>query len=111
MTHASVDESLQVLANVQRRRVLQFLRRQRSREASLDELTAHLRSYPDAPADARIRGRDRLRVMLVQTYLPKLSAHGIVDWDRERERVRYRPDDVVEAVLDALAEGSVLAEA
>lgn len=110
MTHASVDESLQVLANVQRRRVLQFLRRQRSREASLDELTAHLRSYPDAPTD-RVRGQDRVRVALVQKHLPKLSDQGVVDWDRQRERVRYRQNDVVESVLDALGEESVPAEA
>lgn len=99
-----------MLADAQRRRVLEYLRRQGTREATLDELAAHLRSYPDAPSD-RIRGLDRVRVALVQKHLPQLSDRGIVDWDRERERVQYRQNDVVEAVLDALGEESVLAEA
>ena len=110
MSHASVDEYLRVLADSQRRRVLEYLRRQGPRGATLEELAVHLHSYSDAPTD-RIRGRNRVRVVLVQMHLPKLSDPGLVDWDRERERVRYRQNDVVEAVLDALGEESVLAEA
>lgn len=110
MTHPSVDASLRVLADAQRRRVLEYLRGKGPREASLDELAAHLRSYPDAPTD-RIRGQDRARVVLVQKHLPKLSDQGVVDWDRQRERARYRQNDVVESVLDALGEESVPAEA
>lgn len=99
-----------MLANAQRRRVLEYLRRQGPREATLEELAAHLRSYPDAPT-GRIRGQDRVRVVLIQMHLPQLSDRGLVDWDRQRERVRYRQNDVVEAVLDALVEDRLLAEA
>lgn len=109
MAQPSVDECLRVLANAQRRRVLEYLRRQGPREATLEELAAHLQSYPDAPTD-RLRGQDRGRVVLVQMHLPQLSDTGIVDWNRDRERVRYRQNEVVEAVLDALGEVSVPAE-
>ena len=110
MAPTRVDEHLQMLANVHRRRVLEYLRRGRRRHATVDELAEHLRTHQEMGEERRIRGVDRLRVVLKQLYLPQLDAEGIVDWDRRRDEVRYREVEVVEAVLDALAEDSVPVE-
>ena len=110
MTSTRVDEHLQMLANVHRRRVLEYRRRGRRDHATVDELAEHLRTHQDMGQPGKIRGVDRLRVVLKQLYLPQLDAQGIVDWDRRRDEVRYREVETVESVLDALAEDSVPVE-
>lgn len=105
MARDRVDEHLQMLANVHRRRVLEYLRRGRRHHATVDELAEHLRTHQAVGEERRIGCTDRLQVVLEQLYLPQLDAHGIVEWDRRRGEVRYREVEVVEAVLDALAEG------
>lgn len=110
MTSSSVDEYLQMLANVHRRRVLEYLRRGQRQRASIDELVEHLRTLQGGPASTGTRDGERIRIGLIQMYLPQLSTHGLVDWDSDRGEVRYRPNEVVEAVLDVLAEDSVPVE-
>lgn len=110
MTPTVVDEHLQLLANVHRRRVLEYLRRGRRQVASVDELVEHLRTHQEWGSSADIRGRDRLRTVLVHLYLPQLDEQGVVDWDRRTDEVRYRETMVVEQVLDALTEDSVAVE-
>lgn len=110
MTSTVVDEQLQLLANVHRRRVLEYLRRGRRQVASVDELAEHLRSHQGRGSSATDRDRDRLRIVLVHLYLPQLDEQGVVDWDRRTDEVRYREPEVVELVLDALAGDSVRIE-
>lgn len=105
-----VDEHLQVLANVHRRRVLEYLRRGRRQVASVDELVQHLRTHQEPGSGADVPAWDRVEIALVHQYLPRLDEQGVVDWDRRHDEVRYRETEVVERVLDALPEDSVAIE-
>lgn len=46
--------------------------------------------------------RDQLAVKLVHSHLPKLAEYGVIEYDPRSGTVRYRPDEQVETVLDAL---------
>ena len=110
MTPSRVDERLELLADEHRRRVLEYLRRGRRVHATVDELAEHLRRHRDVSGERRDVTIGRPRVDLVHRTLPKLDAQGVVDWDRRRDEVRYRGDEVVETVLDALGEDPVAVE-
>lgn len=110
MTPMVVDEHLQLLANVHRRRVLEYLRRGRRQVATVDELVDHLRAHQEAGWGADVRGRDRIKIALVHEYLPRLDEEGVVDWDRRHDEVSYRETAVVDRVLDALPEDSMTVE-
>jgi hypothetical protein len=47
--------------------------------------------------------RKRIAIRLFHVHLPKLMAHGIVEYDSNDGTVRYRPGDRIEEVLDALS--------
>lgn len=78
-----------------RRNVIVALMRRHPREAvSLPESAV----APDARGD-----RERLRVELVHTHLPKMADGGFVEWDRDPLRARRGPRfDEVAAVLRAI---------
>lgn len=107
MPTTGVDEYLRTLANGDRRRVLEYMRRGQRRRATVDELVEHLRTHKEMRTNASNHGHDRVRISLVQMYLPHLASNGLVEWDREREVVHYRENEVVEAVLDTLAREAV----
>lgn len=113
------DACVTLLADRHRRECLERLREAPDGTASVDELVeAALRaeaggepsrgSERAAPADpvstADRECRRRLAIRLHHVVLPKLAAHGVVEYDPADDSVEYRPDDRVEAVLDALSE-------
>ena len=110
MALSGVDARLDMLADGRRRRVLEYLRRGRRHHATVGELAEHLARRADAGTDRQRRDGQRLRVALVHRTLPKLAANDVVDWDRRRDEVRYREDEVVESVLDVLPEDSMTVE-
>lgn len=110
MAHSRVDERLALVADEHRRVVLEYLRHGRRRHASVDELAERLRTHQDSGEERRSVGAGRPRVDLVHVTLPRLEANGVVDWDRRHDEVRYRADEVVETVLDALSEEPVAVE-
>lgn len=110
MKPSRVDVRLELLADERRRRVVEYLRRDRRRHATVDELVEHLRRHQGVGPESRDGGPGRSRLELVHRALPKLDAHGVVEWDRRRDEVRYREDSLVEAVLDALGEDAVAVE-
>lgn len=97
-----MDDHLQVLASVHRRCILRYLRGGRRDHATVEELLEHLRSQQLPAEGDRLPSRERLHVRLVQVDLPRLADHGVVEWDRRHDEVRYREVAVVEKVLDAL---------
>lgn len=104
MSPTVLDEHLEVLANEHRRRVLEYLRRGQRQVATVDELAEHLRTHRELGSGGPSREDERLRISLVHLYLPQLEEQGLLDWDRRHDEVRYRGGEVVERVLDALAE-------
>lgn len=90
-----LDEQLEVLSNVHRRRLLCSLMRHNPQS--------------DRPAAAGRAGRsdeDRnLTIELRHVHLPKLEARGYVDWDRSSGTVTKGPRfDELEALLTVLLE-------
>jgi DNA primase catalytic subunit len=101
MPRTSIDECLRLLADRDRRRIVEYLHRRPARSATLEEVTAHLQSPSRGQRDA-VREKRRTKLELVHADLPKLAAHDIVEWDRERDEIRYRPDEAIEDALEHL---------
>lgn len=104
MTKHSLDTCLTLVSDRYRRQTLQRLRAEPDGTTTVDDLVNALHSSETITVGDRRTDRERIRVQLVHKHLPKLAGHGVVDFDQERETVRYRPDQGVEAVLDSLPE-------
>lgn len=102
MSDARLDASLRLVSDRQRRRILRQLRDEPTGTTTLEDLLDHLHDGEAPPPTAEQPDRDQLSIRLVHSHLPKLSNHGIIDYDRDDGEIRYRPDERVETVLDAL---------
>lgn len=91
-----VDEQLAVLADSERRAIVNYLREKGSATASLDELAAVLE--PDSN-----RERDYVRVRLHHSHLPKLATTPLITYHPEMASVEYHGHPEFEALLDIVA--------
>lgn len=103
MTGTSVDECMRLVADGERRRVLAYLHPRPARTVSVDEVATSLRKRQPLGAGGA-QDAQRVRIRLVHAHLPKLDAHGIIEWDRHADTVRYVGNEAVEAALDHLVE-------
>ncbi|MEF8783380.1 MAG: ArsR family transcriptional regulator [Haloarculaceae archaeon] len=101
MRSNELDACLRVIADGCRRRMIQQLRREADGTMSFEDLVGGLQSASD---DDRRRNPEQIAIDLEHTHLPKLANHGVVEYDRRSGAVRYRPDEHIEAILDALPE-------
>lgn len=101
MSDSRLDASLRLVSDRQRRRILRRLRDDPTGTTTLEDLLDDLSDGGAAPT-ADPPDRDRLSIQLIHSHLPKLNDHGVIDYDRDDEVIRYRPDEGVETVLDAL---------
>lgn len=104
MTDHRLDACLRLVADRRRRGVIQQLRAESTGESTVDELTDRLFTGEPISRNGGRTERERLEVELAHTHLPKLADFGVVEYDRRSGAVRYRPDEQIEAVLDALPE-------
>lgn len=103
MKDQDIDECLHLLSDERRRQVLTHLRHAADETLSFDDLLEAV--YEDGPASSDHhprREREELAIQLHHTHLPKLAAHGLVEFEPRSGVVRYHPDEQVERVLDAL---------
>lgn len=71
-------------------------------DTTLEELAAALiLEDPDANGGDR-QERRRLTQQLAHCHVPKLEAHGVLEFDSRSGAIRYRQPDRLETVLDAL---------
>jgi hypothetical protein len=101
MDHQSIDDVLQLLASHHRRRTIDRLRRAGGQTTLVDLATGLSREESEAE-DGRDTERGELTRELAHCHLPKLEAHGVLEFDSRSGAIRYRKPDYVEAVLDAL---------
>lgn len=95
-THSSdTDEILSVLADRDRRTVLNYLRESPTATVSLDELTR-------AVDERGLDGATEPRIVLHHSTLPKLEAVGVVDYDADRRVVRYLGHELLETLLEEI---------
>lgn len=101
MNGDSLDGCLELVADRHRRRIIQHLRNVTEREVLIDALVDCLHDgRPISAADRR--ARTQTAIQLHHDHLPTLEYHGVIEYEADREVVRYRSDEVVESILDSL---------
>ncbi|WP_247002256.1 DUF7344 domain-containing protein [Halosolutus gelatinilyticus] len=88
-----LDDSFRILSDPVRRHLLRRLSRERD-VATIDELCDGL---PTGSTGKPLG--DETRIALLHAHLPMLADAGIIDFDRERETVRYRSGHRIESLL------------
>lgn len=96
--HSKLDRasSIKLVANQQRRSVLQYLIQSPTDQATVDELVDYL-------VEESTSEPERVRIRLHHCDLPKLADHGVIDYDPRSGDVRYRPNDRIEVLLERFA--------
>ncbi|UPV73121.1 hypothetical protein M0R89_11235 [Halorussus limi] len=84
----SLDATLELLANHDRRAIISYLRDATRQTATADELADHLVERRAARTGER-PGRSHVLSTLHHIHLPKLVDAGVVDYDARRQEVRY----------------------
>ena len=84
----SLDTTLEILADHDRRAVIDYLRDDADRTATVEELANYLVSQRVEKADER-PSSDRVQTMLHHIHVPKLVDVGLVDYDARNEEIRY----------------------
>lgn len=92
MQTRSVDDVFHALADRERRLVVRYLMHDDEGVAAHGEVADHLASHGAACAE-------QARIRLEHTILPMLAEAGLLRYDGERERIRYRSDEFAESVL------------
>ncbi|WP_458185052.1 DUF7344 domain-containing protein [Haladaptatus sp. NG-WS-4] len=90
------DVLFQLLSDRVRRRILLSLSESEGSRTSIDELSNTLTAE-------RETSRRTTSVLLYHDHLPRLADAGLLDFDRESESVRYRPDRRVERLLSVIS--------
>jgi DNA-binding transcriptional ArsR family regulator len=102
MAATQFDTYLTLLSDRQRRRIIHQLRTETAEKTTVEDLVNHLYNGDSASLTTECPDRDQLSIQLIHTHLPKLDEHEIIEYDRENNVVRYRPDEQIETILDAL---------
>lgn len=101
MSISTVDRYLELISNGQRRSIVHRLRDGTAGETTVDDLVEHLYDGKSTPLTDGDPNRNHLSIQLIHNHLPKLADHGLIQYDRETEVVRYQPNERIETVLDA----------
>jgi len=109
MNANSLDACLTLVADRRRRKLLKHLRYNGNGEVRIDDLVDQLYQVESAATDDRQMSQAQLATQLYHSHLPKLADHGVIEHDRERGTIEYRPDEQIEAVLDGLPKEPSLA--
>ena len=88
------DELFEAFAAERRRRVLARLHGAVEREVPVARLTDYLAGVESDDAEGDVA------LSLRHVHIPKLVDAGLVDYERERDIVRYRHSPAVETVLE-----------
>lgn len=107
MVAPSLDSTLELVADRQRRQIIRELREDTAGTATVAELVEALADGESIPATDGPPDRSQLSIRLLHTQLPTLDDHGIVQYDRDNGVVRYTPDEQIETVLDSLPPDAV----
>ncbi len=103
MTPTELDACLQLVADRQRRCILQYVRDRPAEPIAVDELVDAV-SRTMAAESSSTNDAERIAVQLSHSHLPKFAEHGVIDYDRDDRTVRYRPDERLESLLDSVPE-------
>lgn len=94
----SKETALRLVADEDRRRVLNALIDSSENTASLQELADQM-AVLSAPGGV-ITETNRSTVKLKHAILPRLDESGLIEYDWRSETVRYRPDENLEQLIE-----------
>lgn len=96
----SVDTIFELLSHRRRRMVLCYCASHAIAEVTLKELVDQVVEWEiEIEGDESVDRRD-VRHSLHHIHLPKLEAHGLISWDRDARKGRYRQSAELEHFLD-----------
>ncbi|WP_128477699.1 DUF7344 domain-containing protein [Halorussus pelagicus] len=91
----SLDATLELLANHDRRAIISYLRDASRRTATADELADHLVERRAERTGER-PGRSHVLSTLHHIHIPKMVDAGVVDYDARTQEIRYWGSDRLE---------------
>lgn len=97
----SLDSTLELLSDYQRRAILQFLVETPDNTATINELVNNLAEQEGARTGER-PGHNRVEASLYHIHIPKLADAGVIDYDARSKEVRYWRNDRLETWLDRI---------
>lgn len=97
----SLDETLGLLSNRERRALLAYLREEGDRTVTFDEVVDHLVAQRSERIGEQT-DRDHVARSLHHVHVPKLAEAGVVEYDTQDRTIRYRPDSRLETWLERI---------
>lgn len=97
----SVDATLEILAQRERRYILSYLADSSEEIASTDELVEHIVQAETERMD-EVPNRDHLESSLYHIHLPKLTDTGLLEYDPRSQQLRYWGDERLEKWLECV---------
>jgi hypothetical protein len=97
----SLDTTLEILANRDRRAVIEYLRDSPGHTATINELANHLVSRKAEQATEH-PGHDHVQTTLHHIHVPKLVDAGVIDYDARNQEIRYWGSERLEAWHDQI---------
>ncbi len=95
----SLDATFDVLADAERRSILNYLTDAADHEVTVDELVSHI-TQQEADQTGELPSRDSIEMRLHHIHLPKLVEVGLVEYDARTEQLRYWSDNRLETWLE-----------
>ena len=102
MTSTDLDMYLELVADRQRRCVLQYIRDNPGDTIGIDELVGAVGERMAREKCESTVDQERIVIKLSHVHLPKFADHDIIDHDRDSNTVRYKPNNQIESLLDLL---------
>lgn len=99
VTDPNLDEVMDVLADHHRRQAIRILRQTPDRAVAFEELLDELMRKTGEDENRR----DHLAIQLHHQHLPKLAGEDLIAYERDARRIRYRPNQRIEAVMDDIS--------
>lgn len=98
------EELLRVMADPHRRAVVEYFVARPTTDATLSALVEYVHST-EASRDGQTTESQRreIAIGLHHNHLPKLEDQGVLSYELEERRVRYRTDNCVETVFELLS--------
>jgi hypothetical protein len=94
----SVSDRFELLSSARRRATVRYLRSTPETAVDTGTVATHLSGREDA-----LTPESELTALRAVDF-PKLDAAGVVDFDREANRITYRGDEGIETLLDVVSE-------
>lgn len=104
MVNSSLDESLHLVADRYRRRILHHLRNGSEGETEISDLVDRVLTAESTSEENQPLDREQVAIELRHVHLPMLEDYGIMEYDAKMGTIRYLSNEQVETVLDSLPE-------